>query len=57
MKYLVINISTGETWEGEAENGKEAYSHIVIKKGDTTRLLWGKNQINAQLESGNKTVP
>ena len=43
MNYRVINLATGEFWEGIADNAKEAYSHITINKGDTTVLNYGKN--------------
>ena len=42
MTYFTLNMRTGENWEGEAENAKEAYSHITIQKGDTTMLRWGR---------------
>ena len=44
MEYKVINMTTGEKWKGIAENAKEAYSHIKIKKGDTT-VLWKRKRI------------
>ena len=43
MTYRIINIATGETWEGTASNAKEAYSHITIKPGDTTFMNYGRN--------------
>lgn len=42
MTYWVINLSTGQSWEGTSQNAKEAYSHITIKKGDTTICRYGK---------------
>ena len=41
--YRVLNLMTGESWEGEAENAKDAYNHIAIHPGDTTILNYGKN--------------
>jgi len=43
MDYRVRNLITGESWEGIAENAKEAYSNIIIREGDTTILNYGKN--------------
>lgn len=40
--YHVINLRTGQSWEGPGKNAKEAYSHIKIKKGDTTKLSYGR---------------
>ena len=42
MNYFVINLDNGEFWEGEAENAREAYQHITIKKGDTTSIRYGR---------------
>jgi len=42
MNYFVINLDSGEFWEGEAENAREAYQHITIKKGDTTSIRYGR---------------
>ena len=43
MIYRVLNIMTGESWEGVAVNAKDAYRHITINPGDTTILNYGKN--------------
>ena len=43
MKYRVVNMMTGEMWEGLAQNAKAAQSHIKINKGDTVITTWGKN--------------
>lgn len=39
--YYVLNLRTGENFEGDVENAKEAYSKITIRKGDTTLLRYG----------------
>ena len=41
MIYYVLNLMNGQSWEGEAINAKEAYSHITINSGDTTYLKYG----------------
>ena len=40
--YFVLNLSNGQSWEGEAKNAKEAYTHITISKGDTTFCKYGR---------------
>ena len=42
MEYRVLNIRTGKSWQGEAENAKAAYTHIDIEPGDTTTLKYGR---------------
>jgi hypothetical protein len=42
MKYFVLNLDNGEHWEGEADNAKEAYKHITVKKGHTTTIKYGR---------------
>jgi len=39
--YYVINLMTGESFEGNVKNAKEAYEKITINKGDTTVLNYG----------------
>ena len=39
--YFVINLMNGESFEGDANNAKDAYSRITINKGDTTSLQYG----------------
>ena len=41
--YTVLNMMSGEYWEGKALNAKEAYTHIVIKPNDTTVLNYGSS--------------
>lgn len=36
--YHVINLMTCKSWEGVAHDAKEAYSHLIVNKGDTTYL-------------------
>ena len=43
MKYRILNLMTGEKWDGIAKNAKEAYLNITISKGDTTVLNYGSN--------------
>ena len=43
MDYRVINLTTGETWQGKANNAKEVYNNIKINPGDTTVLNYGRN--------------
>ena len=54
MNYFVINLDNGEFWEGEAENVREAYQHITIKKGDTTSVRYGRLSIVKIWDRDNK---
>jgi hypothetical protein len=50
MNYRVVNMRTGEMWEGKANSAAEVYKKISIKKGDTTVLSRGRtlNQITVK---------
>ena len=39
--YRVVNMTTGQVFEGNVKNAKAAYSRIIINKGDTTVLTYG----------------
>jgi len=39
--YYVLNLMTGESFEGDVKDAEEAYSKITINKGDTTLLRYG----------------
>ena len=39
--YYVHNLMNHQSWQGEARNAKEAYSHMTINPGDVTQCRWG----------------